>query len=85
MINYSRSTFLLSFLYNSENLCHEINFVYRKSAFRSKNLLSIAKLQAWVVITPERQRRDAEGFVDMIMKTGNGVGFRLPKPDLGTF
>ncbi|KAL0880899.1 hypothetical protein ABMA27_002071 [Loxostege sticticalis] len=51
---------------------------------RSKNLLSIAKLQAWVVITPERQRRDAEGFVDMIMKTGNGVGFRLPKPDLVT-
>ncbi|CAH0406951.1 unnamed protein product [Chilo suppressalis] len=49
---------------------------------RSKNLLSIARVQSWVVITPERQRRDAEGFVDFIIKTGNGCGFRLPKPDI---
>ncbi|XP_028164126.1 piwi-like protein Siwi [Ostrinia furnacalis] len=51
---------------------------------RSKNLLSIARVQTWVVITPERQRRDAESFVEMIIKTGNGVGFRLPKPDIVT-
>ncbi|CAG9785688.1 unnamed protein product [Diatraea saccharalis] len=51
---------------------------------RSKNLLSIASLQSWVLITPERQRRDAEGFVDFIIKTGNGCGFRLPKPDVVT-
>lgn len=51
---------------------------------RSKNLLSIAKVQSWVVITPDRQRRDAESFVELIIKTGNGCGFRLPKPDIVT-
>ncbi|XP_052739671.1 piwi-like protein Siwi [Bicyclus anynana] len=51
---------------------------------RSKNLFSLAQLPAWVVITPERQRRDAEGFVDLIMKTGSGVGFRMPRPEIVT-
>nr|UVZ36470.1 piwi isoform X2 [Plutella xylostella] len=49
---------------------------------RSKNLLSIAQCGSWVVITPERQRRDTEGFVDMICKTGAGCGFRLPRPEI---
>ncbi|XP_022818139.1 piwi-like protein Siwi [Spodoptera litura] len=51
---------------------------------RSKPLLEIAQLPSWVVITPERQRRDAEGFVDLIMKTGGGVGFRMPRPEVVT-
>ncbi|KAJ2950021.1 hypothetical protein O0L34_g11358 [Tuta absoluta] len=49
---------------------------------RSKPLLTIAPVGSWVVITPERQRRDAESFVDLIMKTGNGVGFCMPKPEI---
>ncbi|KAI5642706.1 piwi domain-containing protein [Phthorimaea operculella] len=49
---------------------------------RSKALLTIAPVGSWVVITPERQRRDAEGFVDLIMKTGSGVGFRMPRPEI---
>ncbi|XP_045768793.1 piwi-like protein Siwi [Maniola jurtina] len=51
---------------------------------RSKNLYTLAQLPSWVVITPERQRRDAESFVDLIMKTGNGVGFRMPRPEIVT-
>ncbi|XP_063893516.1 piwi-like protein Siwi isoform X1 [Helicoverpa armigera] len=49
---------------------------------RSKPLLDISQLPSWVVITPERQRRDAEGFIDLIMKTAGGVGFRMPKPEI---
>lgn len=44
----------------------------------------IANLPSWVVITPERQRRDAENFAELIMKTGSGMGFRMPRPDIGT-
>ncbi|XP_046962281.1 piwi-like protein Siwi [Vanessa cardui] len=51
---------------------------------RSKSLFTIANLPSWVVITPERQRRDTEGFVELIMKTGNGVGFRMPRPEIVT-
>ncbi|KAH9639050.1 hypothetical protein HF086_003581 [Spodoptera exigua] len=51
---------------------------------RSKPLLEIAQLPSWVVITPERQRREAEGFVDLIMKTAGGVGFRMPRPEVVT-
>ncbi|PZC82751.1 hypothetical protein B5X24_HaOG209849 [Helicoverpa armigera] len=51
-------------------------------AHRSKPLLDISQLPSWVVITPERQRRDAEGFIDLIMKTAGGVGFRMPKPEI---
>ncbi|KAJ0175571.1 hypothetical protein K1T71_008730 [Dendrolimus kikuchii] len=51
---------------------------------RSKPLLTIANLPLWVVITPERQRRDTEAFTDLIMKTGNGVGFRMPRPEIVT-
>ena len=49
---------------------------------RSKPLLEIAQLPSWVAITPERQRRDAEGFIDLIMKTAGGVGFRMPRPEI---
>ncbi|CAH0581309.1 unnamed protein product [Chrysodeixis includens] len=49
---------------------------------RSKPLLDIAQLPSWVVITPERQRRDAEGFVDLIIKTGGAVSFRIPRPEI---
>ncbi|XP_026764636.1 piwi-like protein Siwi [Galleria mellonella] len=49
---------------------------------RSKQLLSLAQLPSWVVITPERQRRDAENFTELIMKTGGGVGFRMPRPEI---
>ncbi|CAG4975446.1 unnamed protein product [Parnassius apollo] len=51
---------------------------------RSKPLLSIANLPSWVVITPERQRQDAGSFVNMIIKTGEGVGFRMPRPEIVT-
>lgn len=51
--------------------------------YRSKHLLAIAQLNSWVVITPERQRRDTESFIDLIIKTGGGVGFRMRSPDLG--
>ncbi|CAB3247796.1 unnamed protein product [Arctia plantaginis] len=51
---------------------------------RSKQLLALAHLPSWVVITPERQRRDAESFMELIMKTGHGVGFRMPKPEIVT-
>ncbi|XP_049868005.1 piwi-like protein Siwi [Pectinophora gossypiella] len=49
---------------------------------RSKPLLTIAKVASWVMITPERHRRDAESFVSLIMKTGSGVGFNLPRPEI---
>lgn len=52
---------------------------------RSKPLLEIAQLSSWVVITPERQRRETEGFVDLIMKTAGGVGFRMPRPEVGGY
>ncbi|CAH2108301.1 unnamed protein product [Euphydryas editha] len=51
---------------------------------RSKSLHVIATVPSWVVITPDRQRRDTESFVELIMKTGNGVGFRMPRPDIVT-
>lgn len=51
---------------------------------RSKKLHMIANLPSWVVITPERQRRDAENFAELIMKTGSGMGFRMPRPDIVT-
>lgn len=53
--------------------------------YRSKNLLTLAQCPSWVVVTPDRQRRDTEGFVDLIMKTGSGVGFKLPRPEIGMF
>ncbi|XP_053601023.1 piwi-like protein Siwi isoform X2 [Plodia interpunctella] len=49
---------------------------------RSKQLLSLAQVPSWVVITPERQRRDAESFIECILKTGGGVGFRMPRPEV---
>ncbi|XP_013193160.1 piwi-like protein Siwi [Amyelois transitella] len=49
---------------------------------RSKQLLSLAQVPFWIVITPERQRRDAEAFVENILKTGGGVGFRMPRPEI---
>ncbi|KAL4715482.1 hypothetical protein ACJJTC_009108 [Scirpophaga incertulas] len=51
---------------------------------RSKPLFFIARAHSWVVISPERQVRDAESFVELIIKTGNGCGFRLPRPDIVT-
>ncbi|CAG4918650.1 unnamed protein product [Colias eurytheme] len=51
---------------------------------RSKHLLTIASVPSWVVITPGRQQRDSEGFVELIMKTGSGCGFRLPRPEIVT-
>ncbi|XP_039751696.1 piwi-like protein Siwi [Pararge aegeria] len=51
---------------------------------RSKNLFALVQLPSWVVVTPERQRRDAESFVDLIMKTGGGVGFKMPRPEIVT-
>ncbi|CAH0714406.1 unnamed protein product, partial [Brenthis ino] len=51
---------------------------------RSKNLLNLANVPSWVVITPEFQRRNAEPFVELIMKTGSGVGFRMPRPEIVT-
>ncbi|GBP46102.1 Piwi-like protein Siwi [Eumeta japonica] len=48
----------------------------------SKELLSLGQVPSWAVITPERQRRDAEGFVDLIIRTGSGVGFNLPRPEI---
>ncbi|XP_030029276.2 piwi-like protein Siwi [Manduca sexta] len=49
---------------------------------RSKPLLTLANMPSWVVIIPDRQRRDGEPFVDLIMKTGAGVGFRMPRPEI---
>ncbi|XP_063362987.1 piwi-like protein Siwi [Cydia amplana] len=49
---------------------------------RSRPLLSFGPCPSWVVITPERQRRDAESFVQLIMKTGGGAGFRMPQPEI---
>ncbi|XP_013136803.1 PREDICTED: protein aubergine-like, partial [Papilio polytes] len=51
---------------------------------RSKPLLSIASLPSWVVITPSRQEHDAANFVNMIMRTGQGCGFNMPRPDIVT-
>ncbi|XP_045534719.1 piwi-like protein Siwi [Papilio machaon] len=51
---------------------------------RSKPLLSIANLPSWVVITPSRQHQDATSFVNMIMKTGQGCGFHMPRPEIVT-
>ncbi|XP_050672859.1 piwi-like protein Siwi [Leptidea sinapis] len=51
---------------------------------RSKNLLTIANMNSWVVLTPERLRQDTKSFVDLIMKTGSGVGFCLPVPEMVT-
>ncbi|XP_045512513.1 piwi-like protein Siwi [Pieris brassicae] len=51
---------------------------------RSKQLLTIAQVPSWVVLTPSRQQRDAEAFVDLIMRTGGGCGFRLPRPEIVT-
>ncbi|KOB79156.1 Piwi-like protein, partial [Operophtera brumata] len=48
----------------------------------SKPLFLIAPLPSWIVLTPERLRRDAESFTDMVMKTGGGCGFRMPKPEI---
>ncbi|KAM3966529.1 piwi like RNA-mediated gene silencing protein aubergine [Aphomia sociella] len=48
---------------------------------RSKQLLSIAQVESWVVIAPERMRRDTENFIELIMKTGGGVGFRITRPE----
>lgn len=51
----------------------------------NKELLSVAQVASWVVISPERQRRDTESFVDLIMKTGQGVGFRMPRPEFSEY
>ncbi|XP_013179609.1 PREDICTED: protein aubergine-like [Papilio xuthus] len=51
---------------------------------RSKPLLSIANLPSWVVITPSRQHQDATSFVNMIIKTGQGCGFNMPRPEIVT-
>ncbi|XP_059049511.1 piwi-like protein Siwi isoform X2 [Achroia grisella] len=48
---------------------------------RSKHLLSLAQVPYWVVLSPDRLRREAESFAELIMKTGGGVGFRLPQPE----
>ncbi|XP_041985328.1 piwi-like protein Siwi [Aricia agestis] len=47
---------------------------------RSKHLLTLASCPSWVVITPSRLR-ETQNFVDLIMKTGHGVGFNLPRPE----
>ncbi|CAK1545910.1 unnamed protein product [Leptosia nina] len=51
---------------------------------RSKQLLTVAQIPSWVVLTPVRQQKDAGGFVELIMKTGAGCGFRLPRPEIVT-
>lgn len=56
---------------------------YKLNFNRSKNLLNLANVPSWVVITPEFQRRNAEPFIELILKTGSGVGFRMPRPEIG--
>ncbi|OWR52118.1 aubergine protein [Danaus plexippus plexippus] len=51
---------------------------------RSKNLFSVANMPSWVVITPSRQQNDSQKFVDLIMKTASGCGFRMPRPEIVT-
>lgn len=51
---------------------------------RSRSLYTIANLPKWVVITPDRLRGDMQSFTDLIIKTGNGVGFRMPAPEIVT-
>ncbi|CAH2076435.1 unnamed protein product, partial [Iphiclides podalirius] len=51
---------------------------------RSKPLLSLAAMPSWVVITPDRQRQDTGNFINMIIKTGEGVGFHMPRPEIVT-
>uniref|UniRef100_A0A2H1V8Y3 SFRICE_015587 n=1 Tax=Spodoptera frugiperda TaxID=7108 RepID=A0A2H1V8Y3_SPOFR len=51
---------------------------------RSKPLLRISQLPSWVVITPDRARRDTEAFLDMVIKAARDVRFMLPKPEIVT-
>ncbi|CAH0702423.1 unnamed protein product [Spodoptera exigua] len=49
---------------------------------RSKPLLEIAQIPSWVVISPEKLRRETEGFIDLILKTASDVRIRMPRPEL---
>ncbi|XP_022814819.1 piwi-like protein Siwi isoform X1 [Spodoptera litura] len=51
---------------------------------RSKPLLRISQLSSWVVITPDKVRRETEAFLDMVLKAARDVKFMLSRPEIVT-
>ncbi|KAG8042448.1 hypothetical protein G9C98_005082 [Cotesia typhae] len=50
--------------------------------FRSARLIVCTKLAEWILIVPERIRRDAHSFVSNIIKVGQGMSFRISQPQI---
>ncbi|XP_057321204.1 piwi-like protein Siwi isoform X2 [Microplitis mediator] len=50
------------------------------SHFRSARLIVCTKLHDWVLILPERLRRDAQQFVGNIVRVGQGMSFVVSQP-----
>ncbi|CAH1646647.1 unnamed protein product [Spodoptera littoralis] len=48
---------------------------------RSTPLLAIAQIPSWVVITPDKLRRETDGFIELIIKSALSMGLRMPRPE----
>ncbi|KAJ8686462.1 hypothetical protein QAD02_022256 [Eretmocerus hayati] len=48
--------------------------------FRNKALKKAGKLDEWVVVYPNRNRRETEAFVNMLMRVGSGMHFQIDMP-----
>ncbi|CAG5096449.1 Similar to Siwi: Piwi-like protein Siwi (Bombyx mori) [Cotesia congregata] len=50
--------------------------------FRGARLIISTKLTDWVLIVPERAKRDAQPFIENLIKVGNGMSFAINKPQV---
>ncbi|CAD6222562.1 GSCOCT00001028001.2-RA-CDS [Cotesia congregata] len=50
--------------------------------FRSARLIVCTKLTDWILIVPERIRRDAHSFISNVVKVGQGMSFVISQPQI---
>lgn len=47
---------------------------------RSNPMLTMARIDSWVIVTPSRSRRAAENFTGLLNKASSGMSWSIPSP-----
>lgn len=50
--------------------------------FRNISMYNSQHLKNWVLIVPQRKRREADDFIGILQRAGNGMRYEVGKPQM---